>query len=76
MIWSIEELKASEIFNDIDIHLAEFLTDKASGNDPVLYLLILLLSNRLAQGDVCLDISAIAGGLLQISLKPENYLLK
>ncbi|HOP30963.1 MAG TPA: exodeoxyribonuclease V subunit alpha [Spirochaetota bacterium] len=53
-------LKASGIFNDIDIHLADFLTGKAADNDPALYLLILLLSNRLAQGDVCLDISQIA----------------
>jgi exodeoxyribonuclease V alpha subunit len=58
---TIDEIKASAIFNDIDIHLADFLTAKADKSDQVLYLLILLLSNRLAQGDVCLDISQIAG---------------
>lgn len=61
MTWTIDDLKVSGIFSDIDIHLADFLTGKASESDPSLYLLILLLSSRLAQGDVCLDIAAIAG---------------
>jgi len=58
---TIDDLKTSGVFNDIDIHLADFFTGKAAGSDPALYLLILLLSNRLSQGDVCLDINEIEG---------------
>ncbi len=58
---TIDELKGSGAFSDIDIHLADFLCGKASGSGPLLYLLILFLSNRLAQGDVCLDTRDISG---------------
>jgi len=61
MIRTIDEFRNAGVFNDIDIHLADFLTGKAVKSEPLLYLLILLLSNRLAQGDVCLDISEIEG---------------
>lgn len=56
-----DELKESGLFNDIDIHLADFLAGKAAEQDPGFYLLVLLLSNRLAQGDVCLDAGEISG---------------
>ncbi len=61
MTCTIDELKNSGIFSDIDIHLADFLTGRAASVEPELYLIILLLSSRLAQGDVCLEINTIAG---------------
>ncbi|HOP62851.1 MAG TPA: exodeoxyribonuclease V subunit alpha [Spirochaetota bacterium] len=61
MNWTTDDLIKGGIFSDIDVHLAGFLTGRGAESDPVLYLVVLLLSNRLAQGDVCLDIPVIAG---------------
>lgn len=58
---TVDELRGSGLFSDIDIHLADFLTGKASEKDTGLYMLILLLSSRLAQGDVCLDAGEVSG---------------
>jgi hypothetical protein len=52
MIRTIDEFRNAGVFNDIDIHLADFLTGKAAKSEPFLYLLILLLSTGLPGGCV------------------------
>lgn len=54
MSFTIDDLKGSGLFSEIDIHLADFISGKAKKSDSVLYLVLLLLTSRLAQGDVCL----------------------
>jgi len=62
----INELKNRGCFNDIDIHLADFLSSAGGENSPVFYLTVLMLSSRLSSGDVCLSLD-------DIELKPLSY---
>ena len=61
MNFEIDELKVSGAFNEIDFHLADFICGKAGKKSGLLYMVILLLSNRLSQGDVCLVPGLMAG---------------
>lgn len=62
-------LKSGEIlnlrcFNDIDKHVASYLADKSDVESPIFTALVMLLSNRIFKGDVCLDLSDIQGASL------------
>jgi exodeoxyribonuclease V alpha subunit len=63
---SIDELKNSGCFSEIDIHLADFLSAAGGEASPVFYLTVMMLSSRLSSGDVCLSLKDIAG-------KPLSY---
>jgi len=58
---SIDELKKTGCFSDIDIHLADFLSAAGSVSSPVFHLTVMMLSSRLNSGDVCLSLNDIAG---------------
>ncbi|MFA5519942.1 MAG: hypothetical protein WDA74_11865 [Spirochaetota bacterium] len=58
------ELNSGEIlnlrcFNDIDKHVASYLVSKSDVESPIFTALVMLLSNRIFKGDVCLDLSDI-----------------
>ncbi|PKL16469.1 MAG: exodeoxyribonuclease V subunit alpha [Spirochaetae bacterium HGW-Spirochaetae-5] len=63
---SIDELKKTGSFSDIDIHLAEFLSGEGGEHSPLFHLVIMMLSSRLSSGDVCLSLDDIEG-------KPLSY---
>lgn len=58
---SIEDLKNTGCFSEIDIHLADFLSSAGGERSPVFYLTVMMLSSRLSGGDVCLSLDDIAG---------------
>jgi exodeoxyribonuclease V alpha subunit len=58
---SIDELKITGSFSDIDIHLAEFLSTTGGEHSPLFHLIIMMLSSRLSSGDVCLSLDDIEG---------------
>ncbi len=63
------ELNSGEIlnlrcFNDIDKHVASYLVSKSDVESPIFTVLVMLLSNRIFKGDVCLDLSDIQGASL------------
>ncbi len=58
---SIDELKKTGSFSDIDIHLAEFLSTEGGEHSPLFHLIIMMLSSRLSSGDVCLSLEDIEG---------------
>ncbi len=58
---SIDELKKTRSFSDIDIHLAEFLSSNGGESSPLFHLVIMMLSSRLSSGDVCLSLGDIEG---------------
>ena len=63
---SIDDLKNTGCFSDIDIHLADFLSAAGGEDSPVFYLTVMMLSSRLNSGDVCLSLNDAAG-------KPLSY---
>ena len=65
--FSIDELEQSGYFSEIDIHFARFVTRRSKGAEPNPYLAAALVSHASGDGDVCLDISAMAGRYLERS---------
>ncbi|HNX24144.1 MAG TPA: exodeoxyribonuclease V subunit alpha [Spirochaetota bacterium] len=63
---SIDDLKNTGCFNDIDIHLADFLSAAGGINSPVFHLTVMMLSSRLNSGDVCLSLDDVAGKPLSL----------
>jgi exodeoxyribonuclease V alpha subunit len=63
---SIDELKKTGSFSDIDIHLAEFLSAEGGEHSTLFHLIMMMLSSRLSSGDVCLSLDDIEG-------KPLSY---
>lgn len=63
---SIDDLKKTGCFSDIDMHLADFLSASGGVNSPVFHLAVMMLSSRLSSGDVCLSLNDAAG-------KPLSY---
>ena len=51
-------------FSELDRHLARFMERQSGKEDPELTLAVLLVSYRTGQGDICLDIPAVAGSPL------------
>ncbi|MCL2154219.1 MAG: exodeoxyribonuclease V subunit alpha [Leptospirales bacterium] len=66
MNFSIDDIKNTGCFDDIDIHLADFLSNMSGEGSSSFYLLCLFLSNRLSNGDLCLFLDEIAE-------KPVSY---
>ncbi len=56
---SIDDLKNTGCFSDIDIHLARFLSAAGGESSPLFYLIVMMLSSRLSSGDVCLSLDDI-----------------
>jgi len=58
---NINDLIKTGCFSDIDIHLAEFLAGAGGEDSDLFHLMAMMLSSRLANGDVCLLLDDIAG---------------
>ena len=58
---TIDDLKNTGCFSDIDIHLADFLSSAGGEHSPLFHLIIMMLSSRLSSGDVCLSLSDVEG---------------
>jgi len=67
--FTIDVLEQSGYFSEIDIHFARFITRHSKRTDPNLYLAAALVSHSSGDGDVCLDISDMAGRYLE---RPET----
>ncbi len=57
----IEKIRSSEIFEKIDIYLADFIYSNSRDKSDIIYILVALLSYRIRRGDICLEIEKIAG---------------
>jgi len=66
MGFSIDDLKNTGYFSEIDFHLADFLSSRGGEKSPVFRLTVMMLSSRLNSGDVCLSLPDIGG-------KPLSY---
>jgi len=58
--FSIDDIKSTGCFDDIDIHMADFLSSISGERSPSFYLICSFLSNRLSSGDLCLFLDEIA----------------
>ncbi|MBN2514656.1 MAG: exodeoxyribonuclease V subunit alpha [Deltaproteobacteria bacterium] len=58
---TLNRLCSSGILSHIDIHFALFVCSLSGADMPELSLAAALVSSRTRQGDICLDLSAIAG---------------
>jgi exodeoxyribonuclease V alpha subunit len=61
MNYTCEEILNFGCFNDIDRHLSEYLSEKGGSDKPLFTAIVMLLSNRIFKGDVCLYPERIAG---------------
>jgi len=55
------DIRALDCWRDIDRHFAAFVERAAGGSDEAVGLGALLASRRLADGDICIDLNAMAG---------------
>jgi len=55
------QLIASPEFSDLDRHFAGFIEAQAGGNRPLLALATALVSRARGEGNICLDLTALAG---------------
>ena len=58
---SINELIASDLFGEIDIHFAKFILQISRSDDPDIFLVAAMVSRATGTGDICLDLSTLAG---------------
>jgi len=56
-----EEIINLRCFNDIDRHIASYLSEKGGIEDSVFTAVVMLLSSRIFKGDVCLYLNRLAG---------------
>ena len=61
---TISDIVQSEIFSEIDIHFAKFITRLDNKNDPDIFLGAALVSHATGNGDVCLELSGARDQLL------------
>ena len=61
---TISDIVQSEIFSEIDIHFAKFVTRLDNKNDPDIFLGAALVSHATGKGDVCLELSGARDQLL------------
>jgi len=57
----LKRLQQEEVLSAIDVHLARFFSGLSNTSDQDILLAIALASHAIAQGDVCLDLGAVAG---------------
>jgi len=51
----------TELLNEIDVHFARFITGFSGMEDPEVFLGAALVSNATGKGNVCIDLSSMAG---------------
>ena len=56
----ISILKTTGLFSDIDIHFARFIERFSAGEDPNVFLAAALVSRATGNGDICLNLEALA----------------
>jgi exodeoxyribonuclease V alpha subunit len=60
------------VLTEIDLHFAGFMSSLAGDDDPDFYLAAALVSSACGKGDVCLDLSSLAGkNILAEQIEPE-----
>jgi exodeoxyribonuclease V alpha subunit len=57
---SINDLIASGLFGEIDIHFAKFILRISGNDDPNIFLAAAMVSRATGTGDICLDLSALS----------------
>jgi hypothetical protein len=60
MIEALRELHQSGLITDLDWYFARFLQQQAARDSDYLALAAVLVSRAIAQGDVCIDLGALA----------------
>jgi exodeoxyribonuclease V alpha subunit len=57
----LQEAAQRGLLRDLDLHFAHYMGELASCEQPELLLAAALVSNRTGQGDICLELPALAG---------------
>lgn len=56
-----EKILGLNCFNDIDRHIASYLCEQGGTDKPFFIALVMLLSNRIFKGDICLNLDRVEG---------------
>ena len=74
MIPAIEEILKYNFFNPIDIYRAEFFYRRYSVENPLFYLVVMVLSNHVQNGNSCVSLRNLACSSLRDAVMSDMRL--